>query len=344
MSLTEEDIKRATEYLRANRELWDALGIEDGSALVAAPLAQGEHNANYWFEHPSTEERFVLRFNYISQLDLADQVGYEFAVLEELAPSGCTPKPLYADNSRRYVPRGVLVMEFVAGQMLDFENQSQLACAARMLADVHSIVPREDGPLLRPGDALADLVAECERMYAVYTASLLADPLVERYIERFFDKARKQLATGPRPEECNHIISTEMVSAHFLVDSAGSCGHIVDWEKAIVGEATRDVAYFLAPTTTIWDSTFIFTPSARDAFIEEYWDAVDGRFERGSFDARFDAYTMGNCLRGMTWSAMAWVQYHDPGHPLKNDKTFEKLKVYLSNDFMELLASDYYHL
>ena len=342
--MTEDDIKKATQYLRANGTLWEALGIEDGSVLSAFPLAQGEHNANYWFVHPATGQRYVLRFNYISQLGLEDQVGYEYAVLLELAPSGCTPKPLYVDNSRKYCPRGVVVMECVDGRMIDFKNQAHLDCAAQMMADVHSIVPQPNGVILRPGDALADLVAECERMYAVYTASPLADPLVKSYIERFFDKARAQLATAPRKEECNHIISTEMVSAHFLVDDAGTSGHIVDWEKAIVGEATRDVAYFLAPTTTIWDTDFIFTADARDAFVESYWDAVDGRFERGSFDARFDAYTMANCLRGMTWSAMAWVQYHDPAHPLKNDKTFEKLKVYLSQDFMELLARDYYHL
>lgn len=342
--MTEDDIKNATEYLRANRELWEALGIEDGSSLTAAPLAQGEHNANYWFAHPATGERYVLRFNYISQLELVDQVGYEYAVLEELAPSRCTPKPLYADNSRRYAPRGVLVMEYVGGQMLDFEDSAQLSCAAKMLADVHAVVPHQSGALLRPGDALADLIAECERMYALYEASPLADPVVKGYIQRFFDKAREQLAIKPDPAEYNHIISTEMVSAHFLIDDDARSGHIVDWEKAIVGEATRDVAYFLAPTTTIWDTDFIFTPDARDAFVEEYWDAVAGRFERGCFDARFDAYTMGNCLRGMTWSAMAWVQYHDPAHPLKNAKTFEKLKVYLSKEFMELLARDYYHL
>ncbi len=111
-----------------------------------------------------------------------------------------------------------------------------------------------------------------------------------------------------------------------------------------MGEATRDVAYFLAPTTTIWDSEFIFTADARDAFVESYWDAVAGRFPRDGFDGRFAAYTMANCLRGVTWSAQARVHYHDPAHPLKNEKTARKLDVYLSRDFLELLARDYYHL
>lgn len=342
--MTEDDIKAATRYLRTNHELWDALGIADGSKLEASPLAQGEHNANYVFAHPQTGERYVLRFNYISQLDLKNQSSYEYEVLKELAPSGRAPKPYYADDSRKLAPRGVNVMECVTGRMLDFENPAELIEAAHMLADVHSVVPSESCTLLKPADALEDLIAECERMFSIYRGSKLEDPMVTSYVERFFAAAREQLSCKPDPAECNHIISTEMVSAHFMINDDGTPGHIVDWEKAILGEATRDVAYFLAPTTTIWDTDFIFKPAERDAFIEEYWKAVAGRFSRGSFGERFDAYTMGNCLRGVTYCAMAWVQYHDPAHPLKNAKTFEKLKVYLSEEFLELLARDYFHL
>ena len=369
--MTPEDMRHASVYLRENRELWDALDIDDGSGLEASPLAQGEHNANYIFTHPGTRQRYVLRFNYISQLGLARQSEYEFHVLEELAPSRCAPRPFYVDESRRLSPRGVLVMEFVEGEMLDFYDGAALAQAARMLADVHSVEPTEDTALLQPPDALTDLVQECERMFAVYLAGGLVDPMVISFVERFFDATREAIARAGRPSQRRHIISTEMVSAHFIMPADGSgtepgasgapvtgadvdfadpeecvacCGHIVDWEKAIVGEATRDVAYFLAPTTTIWDSDFIFTADARDAFVERYWDAVAGRFSRDGFDERFTAYTMANCLRGVTWSAQAFVHYRNPVHPLKNEKTARKLDVYLSREFLELLARDYYHL
>ena len=237
--MTEDDIKNATAYLRANRELWAVLGIEDGSALEAVPLAQGEHNANYWFAHPVTGVRYVLRFNYISQLELENQSTYEFEVLQALEGSGRAPKALYVDDSKTLVPRGVLVMELVSGRMLDFERPEELAEAARMLADVHSVVPADDCPLLQPGDALADLVAECEKMFAIYRGSDLEDPVVTEYVERFFARARQCLAVEPRPEECRHIISCEMVSAHFLMNEDGAPGHIVDWEKAILGGDSR---------------------------------------------------------------------------------------------------------
>ena len=86
------------------------------------------------------------------------------------------------------------------------------------------------------------------------------------------------------------------------------------------------------------DVDFIFGRAQRDAFIERYWRYVDGRFESGRFEQRFPAYVMTNCLRGITWSMAAWVEYHDPARPLKNEKTFERLRIYLSEPFLEQCA------
>lgn len=46
-------------------------------------------------------------------------------------------------------------------------------------------------------------------------------------------------------------------------------------------------------------------------------------------------YTGITCLRGITWCAMAWVQYREPGKMLFNQSTFEKLNAYLDTDFLE---------
>ena len=112
-------------------------------------------------------------------------------------------------------------------------------------------------------------------------------------------------------------------------------GLLFDWEKPLVGEVAQDVAYFLSPTTTIWDTDYIFDRRARDEFLETYWKAVDGRFPKGAFGERFPAYVMSNCLLGITWSCNAWVEYHDPDRPLKSEETFSLLKRYLSADFLE---------
>ena len=141
--------------------------------------------------------------------------------------------------------------------------------------------------------------------------------------------------------DSGHILNTEGVRVHFLLNDDGS-GHMVDWEKPILGEVAQDIAYFLSPTTTIWDTEFVFSESERTLFLDEYWKCVGDRFPKGSFDERFLLYMMTNCLRGITWSANAMVDYADPDHPLKNERTRKKLGHYLDLRFLEYVGRTFF--
>ena len=325
---------------------YDDEGNRNETALAVEPLAQGEHNENYRFEDPATGRRFVLRINRASQLHLDNQIRYEFDCLRLLEPSGRAPKPLFCDDEG-VDGCGVLVESLEEGRLLDFEKPGDLAVAAQLLADVHAVDPG-DGPVpLDPGDALRDLHDECRAMFARYCASPLAEGWLVDLVERFFASVADDLLVEPDPAECRHILNTEPVPSHFLLrdgpDGRACDGSFLDWDKPVRGEVARDVAYFTAPTTTVWDTDFFFTPQQRAAFVEAYWKAVAGRFERGSFDKRFNAFLKMNCLRGTTWSAAAWVDYHNPDHPLKNEKTARKLEeVYLAPDFLSMLANEYF--
>ncbi|MDY2625474.1 MAG: aminoglycoside phosphotransferase family protein [Coriobacteriales bacterium] len=324
-------------YLRENRELQRALDIapELAGELHAEPLGQGEHNANLVFSHPQTQIRYVLRINFSSQMGFADQIGYEYRALELLAPTGATPRPLYVDPSKRFQGHGVLVMEFCPGEHLDFGEPADLAWAARLLADVHSLVPADDCSLVHPDDPLKAQFDECLGFVRTYRASDLVDPLVDRYLDRMLARARELLGTPFDPADTRHVLNTEAVPSHFIITADKRQGRFLDWEKPILGEVAQDVAYFLSPTTTIWDTDFIFDAEGREAFLGRYWQAVDGRFEPGSFWRRFPAYVAMNCLRGITWSCQAWVEYHDPARPLKNQKTWDLLRVYLSEEYLD---------
>ena len=329
----------ATEYLRGNAELLETLEIEpsDADGLRAVPLKQGEHNANFTFTHPRTHAKHVLRVNYISQLGLDDQIGYEYRALRFLEPSGCTPRARYVDSSKQLRGHGALVMDFYEGDWLDFRQPRQVAEAARMLADVHALDTREGCPLLRPGDPLRKQLEKCTRFFKAYCASAFEDPQVSRRVRRMFELAERKLEEPFDPADATRALNTEAVAAHFLIPGDGTRGHFVDWEMPIVGEAAQDVAYFLSPTTSIWDTddSFIFSAAERDAFVDTYWRQVDGRFAPGRFEQRFGAYVMTNCLVGITWSANAWVEYHDPARPLKTERTFNKLQEYLDPAFLD---------
>ena len=336
MEVTSE---RATAYLQGNTALHEALEIDDADAalLSAEPLKQGEHNANFTFTHPRTRQKLVLRVNYISQLELDDQVGYEYRALRFLEPSGRVPRARYLDSSKQLDGHGALVVDFHEGRYPVFKSADDMARVAAMLADVHAVPVGADCPLQRPGDPLRAQYEECAGYFATYRASALANPAVCKTIGNMLDLAERALDAPYDPADSAHVQNTEAVSDHFLLLGDGADDHMVDWEKPIVGEVAQDVAYFLSPTTTIWTSgeKHVFSPREREAFVDAYWSAVDNRFEMGRFEQRFDAYVKTNCMRGITWSANAWVEYHDPARPLKNPETFELLKMYLSPEFLE---------
>ena len=43
------------------------------------------------------------------------------------------------------------------------------------------------------------------------------------------------------------------------------------------------------------------------------------------------------CLRGITWCAMAWVEYQQPERELVNESTWRKLEAYLDDSFLEMI-------
>lgn len=355
-NLTTDDMRR---YVQSNDALKLAVGMCDDADFVLRPLGMGEHNLNYRLD---IEGRiFVLRINVAKQPFHDDQISYEFSALEALAPCGRAPAPVYIDNSSDVLCEGVLVESFCEGDMLDFDHlrPGDLRCAAQIMADVHAVAVSRDCPLHRPSDPLRGLMEECVERFDVYRRSAFEDARITEWTRRFLEASQRAFETAPPPRDCAHIVNTETLPSHFLIPevsasqaaendaSAGifcaNPGYFVDWERPIVGEVAQDVAYFVSPTTTFWDSEYLFPTSGIDSFVEDYWRAVDGRFERDGFDERFQPWLMMTALRSTTWCCRALLTYNDPSVH-KTEKTARKLPVYLSDDFMEMLADEVFRL
>jgi len=347
-----ELLEQAAAYLQGNAELRAAVGAGAGDELEPQRLGEGEHNLNYRFRVPSTDATYVLRVNVAAQPFHDNQIAYEFAALQALAPSGCTPAPVFLDDTPAALGKGVLVEEFLPGAELDFDNlqPGQVECAVRLMADVHAVPVAPDCPLHRPADPLSELFAECVERFRLYRASAFEDARFTRWGERFIAAAGDGLrsSTPPSAEDRAHIVNTEPLPSHFLLPhpqnghrpDSPSRGAFIDWERAIVGEAAQDVAYFTAPTTTFWDSEYLMTRDAAAEAVEQYWRAVDGRFARGSFDERYRLYRMMTALRSVTWCCRALITYGAGSAAHQTSKTAAKLPVYLSDDFMDLVARE----
>ena len=361
---SQSNLEQAKAYLASNLTLRAAIGADVETVLELSPLGMGEHNLNYRIDDSAAGRSFVLRINVASQPFHDDQVAYEYAALEALAPSGRTPQPLYLDNTSCAPGKGALVIGFCEGGMLDFDNlrPGDLRCAAQIMADVHAIPVKLDSSLHRPKDPLRELYEECLERFEAYRASAFEDARVTKWARRFIEAAEPP-AKAPRDLTANgqaHVVNTETLPSHFLIPEASAraaaenarqsgpfCenpGYFVDWERPILGEVAQDIAYFVAPTTTYWDSEFLFPARDVEAFVDDYWRAVDGRFARGNFDERFDAWRKMTALRSVTWCCRALVSYSAESNAHRTEKTARKLPVYLSDDFMALLAEECFGL
>lgn len=362
MEHTEQNRRAAEAYLRDNAALRKAIGVCADVQLRPHYLGAGEHNLNFWFTEPESSRRYVLRVNVVPQPFHESQVAYEHAALEALAPSRCTPTPVYVDNSDTALGKGVLVISFCEGEELDFDalQPGDLRCAAQLMADVHAVPAGSTCLLHRPRDPLRELFDECMQRYEDYHRSAFEDARVTRWANLFISEARKQLDVPFNQADCSHIVNTETLPSHFLIPKAAasqaSCatptrqggtgrfcadpGAFIDWERPLIGEVAQDLAYFVSPTTTFWDSSFLFPASQVDEFVEDYWRAVDGRFPRGNFDERFPAYRTMTALRSVTWccKALARCGHDDPRNHM-TEKAAKKLPVYLADDFMEMVAA-----
>ena len=342
--MSKSTIESGLKRIAASKPYREALGLPDEVTEEYTLLAQGEYNINYIFAHPITGKKLVLRVNCGSQMHLENQITYEYRALELLERSGRTPAVYYVDDTKQFINNGVLVMEYLPGHSLIYEKEMDKALA--VLADIHSvnIEPQNKGgetvsisgtTLLAPREPLKAILEECEQMAAKFFDYEQADIMIKQKIRKLLDYGWKRLdrKTGVSPYNC--IINTELNSTNFLINGPGEQSYLIDWEKPLFGDPAQDLGHFLAPTTTFWKTDTIFTPQEIDYYIDEYIDAVAGRYNTAELKERTHDFVPITCLRGVTWCAMAWVEYRQPGRDITNESTARKLEQYIDPEFLD---------
>ena len=229
-----------------------------------------------------------------------------------------------------------MVMEYLPGHALDYRTEN--VCAAQCLADIHSVSVPEDTHLIAPPNQLRAILEECGEMFAKYENSLLADRQKAAKIREMLDKVWEKADSLDKPAyRC--CINTELNSTNFLINGEGKDNYLIDWEKPLYGEPAQDLGHFLAPTTTFWKTDVILTVQEMKDFIGEYIKYADGRFDTEGLEERTMVYVPVTCLRGITWCAMAWIEYQQPDKEIFNQSTYEKLEQYLSWEFLDRIDS-----
>lgn len=314
--------------------------IPEGVAVEYHPLAQGEYNINYWFIHPVTQKKLVLRVNTGSQMHLDNQIDYEYNALKHIEVSKRTPRVFFVDGSKRYLDYGIMVMEFLEGVALDYRKD--LSIAAKILADIHSVSVTKDDGLLMPANPLQAILDECNEMVQTYYESELGEPKKKEQIRRLLEQGQEKVNEVRDYHGYRCCINTELNSGNFLINGEGENNYLVDWEKPLYGDPVQDLGHFLAPTTTFWKTDVVLTEEEMTDFMNKYIQAVGDRFDVTGIEERLNIFIPITCLRGITWCAMAWVQYQEPGKLIRNEETFRKIEDYLSQEFLDMIESRYY--
>ena len=328
------DYIKYIEPLIKSREYREGLGLPEKIEEEYEMLAAGEYNVNLSFIHPVTGKKLVLRINQGSQMHLDNQIEYEANTLHLLQNSGRTPKLYYVDGSKKYLDKGILVMEYLPGVALDYTRD--LNKAADILVDIHRQSLPENTGLIEAGAGFNFVLDECEEMFKHYTRSNYADEKITNRIRKLLDKGWEMSESQKDSFEGLYkcLINTELNSTNFLINEDGK-NYLIDWEKAVLGFPAQDIGHFLAPTSTFWKTDIILTRDEIEGFIENYISKASLYFDTKGIKETSLAFIKINCLRGLSWCAMAYVQYKEADKDLMNESTRVKLDAYLADEFLK---------
>ena len=306
------------------------------------PLGQGEYNMNFLIQQGKTA--WVLRFNTGSQIGLTnpEQITYEYNTLKLLAPINVSPQPFFLDNSLRFLPYGVLGMAYLQGEYLDYRRD--LTDAARLFTRYHQLdVSEQENHLIRETHPLSLTYERCVRMLQVYFDSELAQPDLKAYlleVRTWADEARHH-ERYYQNDPWNCIINTEVNNTNWIVNREKGSMHLTDWEKPLWGDPSQDLSHFRVPTTTLWKTDMLLSQEDKHEMMSAYKAAIRDPHLVDTIEERTRLRDPFNCLRGVSWCTMAWVQYQRDQHLLKNQDTFQKLSMYTDLDFVRGLFDPY---
>jgi aminoglycoside phosphotransferase (APT) family kinase protein len=328
--------QRIAEYLQTP-EIRQIPVIKDRDFTITL-LAQGEYNLNYLLSSTTDDTQLVFRVNIGTQIEREDQILYEFRALKLLEHSGVTPISYHVDDSRSFFGQGILIMQYLPGEPLDYTRD--LDAAARLFATTHQVqVPEEKNHLIREDAPLSLIFAECSKLLETYFASDLADPGIRNYLQEvkaWMNENRvKERYYQEDPWPC--VINTEVNSGNFIVNRQNHTIHLVDWEMPRWGDPSHDLSHFCAPLTTLWKTTFRMSEQQKRAFLNTYKAHITDPHLRDTLDERVRLRDPFVYLRGISWSAMGWVAYQATYAGMRNEDTWATLQRYMQLDFIRSL-------
>jgi len=298
-------------------------------------LAQGEYNINFIIDDNS--KKYVFRVNTKSQLEIENQIKYEYDALKKLEVSKVTPKAYYLDDTKSYFDYGILIMEFLNGRPLEYNKD--MSKAGKIFANIHSLdlFKINTDNFIVESNILSDRIKEGNRLLKDFFKSDLVESELKDLFYRFLDYCEKNKYKEKYFLENKwHVINNTEVNSHNFI--IGEKSYLIDWEKPVISDPCQDITQFLAITTTLWKQNYKLNKNEINEFYKSYLENISNDKD---IRERVDIYNPYLYLRALSWCASAYLEYQDPNKDIRNMDTYNKIKEYLDIDFMKAILKPY---
>jgi aminoglycoside phosphotransferase (APT) family kinase protein len=327
--LTQTLLPQLEAYL-AQPRVREALALALDEPLALSYLAAGEYNINYLLT-TADERRLVVRVNTGSQIGQAGgaQIAYEAAALRLLAGQGIGPELYYVDDTLGRLPYGLLVMEYLPGGPLDYNDEEQIAAAATTLAQLHRVRAIDgQSPFIRRRTLVDDLAEGQGWLEQYLTDERAPEPIRRRFAAVLRSAAQAAERDARRFPPPFALVHTDVQAHNWLVnrEERGLVCRLVDWERPLIDDPTYDLVHFVLPTTTRWKCGIDLSAAQQEHFLSAYLAArpdLDPADLRERFALRYRFIL----LRALSWCAGAWLDYRS--RPIPNLDTLAKIEEYL---------------
>lgn len=316
--------------------------ITNGNDFTLKFLAQGEYNINYLVTTQKT--KIVFRINTASQLNLKNQIKYEYNALKFLSSSGVTPKPLFLDDTKNELPFGLLTMEFLEGRPLNYKTD--LKKAARIFAKIHSLSFPKSHDFIVEDNIFSARIAEGKWLLNnVWDSSYISENVKKIFVAFLSWAEKNKLSESYFVKNKIHVLNnTEVNSSNFII---GKTDYLIDWEKPVISDPAQDLTQFLSPTTTRWKTETVLNKTEKEIFLKEYCKIANENGFNIAVDEiqkRIELYKPYLYLRALSWCAHAKVIYDDGTKEIQNDDIKKKINEFLEIDQLKDWLSEYFHI
>lgn len=321
-------MKEIINYIEKKKDIF---GIKNYEVIF---LQQGEYNINYLLK--TNIGKFVLRINSKSQMNLKNQIKYEYDALKFLEKSNVTPKVYYVDDGNDKLLNGVILMEYLEGRSLIYQEDREKA--AKIFANIHSLDISKANNFIVEENIFTDRINEAN----FWLKDVFKSKKIDKEKKDFFYNFLYYLEKNKYKEKYfkkNKILSinnTEVNSKNFIISEKS---YLIDWEKPVISDPCQDITHFIVATTTKWKTNFISNDEYENKFFSEYEKFLQKKID---IKERVNLYKPYMYSRALSWCMNAYLEYLKEDKLIKNIDTFEKIKEFTDINFMKNLVKEYF--